>query len=140
MLDDWADRGRAGTVLMRELLEARPVGYVPPASNLEARFATPRRAPLRRPLPSSGRPRRRDVDRPVDFLHARCPLVVEVLSELFHAALVDQAADARRFELLEGDRVRRRAGVGPRSCRVTPVPRWRAVSRAEDAPQCDSAA
>ena len=38
MLDDWADRGRNGTVAMREILERRPSDYVPPASNLESRF------------------------------------------------------------------------------------------------------
>ncbi len=35
-----ACRGRGGTVLLRELLRARPPGWIPPASNLEARFET----------------------------------------------------------------------------------------------------
>jgi very-short-patch-repair endonuclease len=101
LFDDWADRGRAGTVLMRELLEARVFGYVPPASNLEARFATLAEryciGPFRRQIDLGGQAW---VGR-VDFLHQRCPLVVEVLSEAFHAALLDQEADARRFALLK---------------------------------------
>jgi very-short-patch-repair endonuclease len=101
MLDDWADRGRAGTVLMRELLDARPASYVPPASNLEARFNTLAErhgvGPFRRQVNLGGEAW---IGR-VDLLSERCPLVVEVLSEQFHAALCDQAADARRFAALE---------------------------------------
>jgi very-short-patch-repair endonuclease len=101
MLEDWADRGRAGTVLMRELIEARPPDYVPPASNLESRFATLSRrygiGPFRRQVNLGGE---FWIGR-VDFRHEHYPLVVEVQSEAFHAALVDQAADARRFEMLE---------------------------------------
>jgi very-short-patch-repair endonuclease len=101
MLEDWADRGRAGTVLMRELIEARPPSYVPPASNLEARFATLAGrhglGPFRRQVSLGGEVW---IGR-VDFLSERCPLVVEVLSEEFHAALCDQAVDERRFAALE---------------------------------------
>jgi very-short-patch-repair endonuclease len=101
MLDDWADRGRAGTVLMREILEERCFGYVPPASNLESRFATLAErhgiGPFRRQVDLGGEAW---IGR-VDFLDERCPLVVEVLSEQFHAALVDEASDARRFALLD---------------------------------------
>jgi very-short-patch-repair endonuclease len=101
MLDDWADRGRAGTVVMRDILERRPAGYVPPASNLESRFAHLAErhciGPFRRQVNLGGE---EWIGR-VDFLHARCPLVVEVLSQEFHAALFDQAADERRFELLD---------------------------------------
>jgi very-short-patch-repair endonuclease len=100
MLEDWADRGRAGTVLMRELLEARAFGYVPPASNLESRFNHLAEkhmiGPFRRQIDLGGQTW---IGR-VDFLHERCPLVVEVLSELYHAALVDEDADARRFAQL----------------------------------------
>jgi very-short-patch-repair endonuclease len=100
MLDDWADHGRAGTVLMRELIEARPPDYVPPASNLEARFNT---LAARHGL---GRFRRQVniggevwIGR-VDFLSERCPLVVEVQSTEFHEALCDETADERRFAAL----------------------------------------
>ena len=101
MLDDWADRGRAGTVLIRELLERRPKGYIPPASNLEARFATLAErfgiGPFRRQVDLGGEAW---IGR-VDFRHEHRPLVVEVLSHEHHAALVDEATDERRFAALE---------------------------------------
>ena len=87
MFDDWADRGRAGTVLMRELLEAR-------FATLAERHCI---GPFRRQVDLGGETW---IGR-VDFLHAHYPLVVEVLSELYHAALVDQEADARRFALFK---------------------------------------
>jgi very-short-patch-repair endonuclease len=100
MLDDWADRGRAGTVLMRELLETRPKDYVPPASNLEARFATLAErfgiGPFRRQVNLGGEAW---IGR-VDFLREGLPLVVEVLSHEHHAALVDEGTDLHRFETL----------------------------------------
>ena len=101
MLDDWADHGRNGTVAMREILERRPSDYVPPASNLESRFthlATKHDVgPFRRQINLGGEAW---IGR-VDFLHQRCPLVVEVLSEMYHAALFAQEADDRRFALLD---------------------------------------
>ena len=103
MLADWADHGRAGTVLMRELIERRPPGYVAPASNLEARFKT---LADRHGL---GRFRRQvDIGGEVwigrvDFRSERCPLVVEVQSTKFHAALCDEAADERRFEAMRAE-------------------------------------
>jgi very-short-patch-repair endonuclease len=101
MLDDWADRGRAGTVVMRDILERRPKDYVPPASNLESRFAYLAKkfglGPFRRQVDLGGD---EWIGR-VDFLHDRCPLVVEVLSQEFHAALIDEEADERRFARLD---------------------------------------
>jgi very-short-patch-repair endonuclease len=101
MFGDWADCGRAGTVVMREILEARPWGYVPPASNLESRFKTLSErhgiGPFRRQVDLGGQTW---LGR-VDFLSETCPLVVEVLSEAYHAALCDQDEDARRFARLE---------------------------------------
>jgi very-short-patch-repair endonuclease len=101
MLCDWADHGRAGTVLMRDILDRRPKGYVPPASNLESRFRWLAKrdgvGPFRRQVDLGGETW---IGR-VDFLHARCPLVVEVLSQEFHAALSDEAEDARRFAALD---------------------------------------
>jgi very-short-patch-repair endonuclease len=100
MLEDWADHGRGGTVAMRDILDRRPPDYVPPASNLESRFAHLAEAhglgPFRRQVNLGGEAW---IGR-VDFLHERHPLVVEVLSELYHAALLDQEADDRRFALL----------------------------------------
>lgn len=95
-------RGRAGTVAMRELLDSLPEDYVPPASNLEARFA--------RILVDAGLPiMRRQVDLGdeerwcgrVDFVAADLPLVAEVQSDRFHTALSDQIADADRRRRLE---------------------------------------
>jgi very-short-patch-repair endonuclease len=101
MFDEWADRGRAGTVLMREILERRPQGYVPPASNLESRFRWLAEregvGPFRRQVDLGGEVW---IGR-VDFLDQRCPLVVVVLSEEYHGALCDQLDDARRFEALD---------------------------------------
>ncbi len=82
---------------MRDLLDALPDGYVPPASNLEARF--------RSLLAEAGLPpMRSQVDLGddvhwcgrVDFLAEDVPLVVEVDSDRFHAALVDKEADEKR--------------------------------------------
>jgi very-short-patch-repair endonuclease len=102
-LDELAERGRPGIATMRELLESRGPGYVPPASGLERRFADIVDTPL---LP----PMRRQVDLGeatwtgrVDFAAERVPLVVEVQSERYHTALVDQAADAARRARLEAD-------------------------------------
>jgi very-short-patch-repair endonuclease len=97
-----AKSGRGGTVLLRELLKARPPGWIPPASNLEARFGTITREALLGEW-------RRQVDLGddthwcgrVDFLSTKWPLVVEVQSERYHAALSDQLHDAARKRGLE---------------------------------------
>lgn len=95
-----ADRGRKGTVAMREFLEQRPPGWVPPASALEARVAQILRDAClgrwRRQVDLGG-------DRwcgRVDLLHESLPLVVEVQSERYHAALLDREHDARRAAAL----------------------------------------
>jgi very-short-patch-repair endonuclease len=97
-----ARRGRGGTALLRELLSARPPGWVPPASNLEARFITiAREAGLGE--------WRRQVDLGdetrwcgrVDFLSTTLPLIVEVQSERYHRALSDSAHDVARRDRLE---------------------------------------
>jgi very-short-patch-repair endonuclease len=103
MLGDWADHGRAGTVAMREILAVRPRGYLPPATNLESRFAFLANrhgiGPFKRQVDIGGE----DWIARVDFRHERLPLIVEVQSFLYHEALLDQAADARRFELLDAE-------------------------------------
>jgi very-short-patch-repair endonuclease len=97
-----ACRGRGGTVVLRELLRVRPAGWIPPASNLEARFATIMRGAL------LGEWRRQvnlgDDDHwcgRVDFKSSRWPVVVEVQSERYHTALSDQVDDAARRKDLE---------------------------------------
>lgn len=95
-------RGRAGTAPLRELLDGLPEDYVPPASNLEARFA---QIVADHDLP----PMRRQVDLGdderwsgrVDFVAVDLPLVVEVDSDLHHTALTHVAADEARRRRLE---------------------------------------
>ena len=99
-LDELAASGRNGVAVMRELLEARGDDYVPPASNLERRFATIlERACLPRMRPQIDTGGDRWVGR-VDFRDEWLPLVVEVQSEAFHSALVDVARDAQRIASL----------------------------------------
>jgi very-short-patch-repair endonuclease len=97
-----AASGRSGIVLMRELLAARPPGWVPPASGLEARFIAVTREFCLGEW-------RRQVDLGsvqhwcgrVDFVSKNLPLVVEVQSERYHSALTDQAHDLARRTGLE---------------------------------------
>ncbi len=99
--DELAGRGRGGTVETRAFLEGHGDGWIPPASNLEARFASVMEGA------HYGKWRRQvDVgsDRwsgRVDFLHELLPLIVEVQSERYHAALLDRAADAGRLAQFE---------------------------------------
>jgi very-short-patch-repair endonuclease len=100
-LDELADRGRNGIVLMRTLLEARPRGYRPPESRTEARLndllerAGQRRLSMQHDVGADeawiGR---------VDFLDDEVPLVVEVQSELFHGSVLDRQRDQQRLEHL----------------------------------------
>jgi very-short-patch-repair endonuclease len=96
-----ARRGRTGVTLLRDLVEARGPDYVPPASGLEARFASILQAAG---LPSM----RRQVDTGdeqswigrVDFAAGDLPLVVEVNSQRFHDAHLDRLLDERRHARL----------------------------------------
>lgn len=101
-LDELAACGRPGIVLLRELLDDRGIGYVPPATGLEARFAAVARnaglPPMKRQTDLgddeawTGR---------VDFLEPALAHIVEVDSERYHAALVDRRADEARQLRLE---------------------------------------
>jgi very-short-patch-repair endonuclease len=95
-------RGRPGSAAVRELLDKRPPGYVPPSSNLEARFA--------QIIRDYDLPRmRRQVDvgdderwcGRVDFKAEELPLVVEVQSDMFHKALTSVEDDEARKARLE---------------------------------------
>ena len=97
----WLKRGRAGTVAMRELLAVRPIDYQPPASNLELRFLDI--------LERHGEPEpQRQIDvgdelswiGRVDMLCADVPLLVEIQSDRYHVAPLDESADADRFRRL----------------------------------------
>jgi very-short-patch-repair endonuclease len=86
---------------MRELLDERgDDDYVPPASNLEHRFAAildqAGEPPMRRQVDSGGD---RWIGR-VDFRDERLPLIVEVQSETYHSALTDKHDDERRLAFL----------------------------------------
>jgi very-short-patch-repair endonuclease len=96
-VEQLAGRGRSGSPLMRELDAARGPGYVPPASGLERRFMEICDFPMVRQVDIGdeewcGR---------VDFRDPELPLFVEVMSERYHTALVDEAADAARKGRLE---------------------------------------
>lgn len=102
LLADMGDRGRTGIGLLRELFAGRGVGYVPPASGLEARFESI--------LDQHGLPpMARQVDLGddehwcgrVDYVHRPHRVVAEIDSKTYHSALLDRVADADRQRLLE---------------------------------------
>lgn len=96
-----AEHGRAGSASLGELLDARPDDDIPPASNVEARFAAildrAGEPPMRRQVDSGGD---RWIGR-VDFRDELLPVIVEAQSERHHSALVDQHEDAKRVTALE---------------------------------------
>ena len=96
LLYEFGRPGRDGTVLMRKLRRERAGAWTPPSSNLEHRFdeimvkggvTTLRRQVDIGDEEWSGR---------VDFLDRECPLVIEILSERYHSALLDREADEAR--------------------------------------------
>lgn len=101
-LEDLARSGRTGITLLRELIDARGPGYVPPDSALEARF---RSIIERACLPRMERQvelgdGQRWVGR-VDFYERSTRHIVEVDSERYHAALSDRRSDWARQQALE---------------------------------------
>jgi hypothetical protein len=93
---DLSEHGRAGTLLMREMLAARGAGYIPLESGLEADFLA-LLAEAGMELPE------RQVDLGgecwvgrVDFYYHRVRLVIEVDGEAFHTSKLDREHDARR--------------------------------------------
>ena len=99
-VDDLRQRGRSGTVIMRELAGHRPPGSSPTESGLETRFEDVLQQagadPLRRQRPVGGR---EPIGR-CDFTDEDLPLVVEVNSLRFHTTPTDRAADERRYQAL----------------------------------------
>ncbi len=96
MLWETETHGREGVAALRPILAARPEGYVPTASGLEARFARlldeAGEAPLERQVDIGGH---EWVGR-VDFLDRALGLVVEVDSDLHHTSPMDRAHDRQR--------------------------------------------
>jgi very-short-patch-repair endonuclease len=99
-LDDlWRRRLLSGRSV-RALVDQRGDDYVPPASNLEARFG--------KVIADAGLPAmRRQVDSGddrwvgrVDFRADAVPLIVEVQSETYHSSLTDQEDDEARLAAL----------------------------------------
>jgi very-short-patch-repair endonuclease len=102
MLDELQSRGRPRIATMRALLLDRGRDYVPPESGAEARFhqiCRENNLPIMRRQVNSG-----DghcwLGR-MDFRDDELPLVVQVQSELHHAALIDQREDAEQRARLE---------------------------------------
>src|SRR3546814_8576439 len=103
-ISDWSSdvcSSDLGIRTMRQVLATRGLDYVPPASNLEARFEQillqAGEAPMRRQVDIG------DGDRwigRVDFRDADLPLIVEIQSERFHASLIDKQLDATHMERL----------------------------------------
>jgi len=101
VLGDLAEQGRNGTTALRDYLDRRGDNYVPAASNLEARFEQILRdageSPMRRQVDAGdetewiGR---------VDFADEELPLLVEIQSEKYHAALCDKEHDRARLAAL----------------------------------------
>lgn len=105
MLVELSTHGRPGLGLMRDLLAERPVGYVPPASGLEARVV--------RILDDACIPTDRQVDLGdddwigrVDLRIVGTPVVIEVDSARFHSSLTDRRRDAHRDERLQETGIR----------------------------------
>lgn len=96
-----AKRGRNGTTAYRALLEPRGDDYVPHGSGIESRFSQILRGagerPMRRQVHSGGE----QWTGQVDFRDDELPLIVEIQSEMYHTALVDQIADQARIAALE---------------------------------------
>jgi very-short-patch-repair endonuclease len=101
-LEDIEQRGRDGTVNYRYIIKVRGDDYVAPASGLESRFKELGQEVglnFRRQVSLGGE----HWDARVDFYEDRAKVVFEVQSELYHWALSDREADARRRAKLEDD-------------------------------------
>ncbi len=102
VLDDLAVQGRAGVVLLRRLLAERGDRYVPPESELEARFIE---LVQRHGLPAPARQvDLGDCDTWIgrfDFVWSGHQLVVEVDGAMYHDGFLDRRRDEERAAALE---------------------------------------
>ncbi len=101
VLDRMAQRGRNGVAALRTIAGARPATWTPPQSNLESRFLqltkthSLGRFECQVVLQDDGWQAR------VDFVDRDVPLVVEVQSQRYHAALSQRSRDAERRRRIE---------------------------------------
>ena len=100
MVEDIRQRGRSGTVLMRELARTRPPGSSPTESLNETKFEETleqagRRGFRRQVVVGGHRPIGRS-----DHRDDSLPLVFEINSLRYHSTSSDQAADERRYQLM----------------------------------------
>lgn len=100
MVDDIRQRGRAGTVIMRELAGRRPHGSSPTESRNETQFVE---ILERRKIRPFRRQRHLGGHEPIgrcDFSDEQLPLALEVNSIKYHTTPTDRAADERRYQAL----------------------------------------
>lgn len=94
---DLAGRGRKGTVLMRRLLAERTEGYVPPASELEARFVDlVREAGLREPVRQFDTGDDESWIGRVDMAYPPDRVLIELDSHRHHSSKLDRESDEAR--------------------------------------------
>lgn len=102
LLIEQGARGRDGIGGVRRFLDERGEDYVPPASGLEGRaikILDEVGIPMRRQVDSGGD----QWDGRVDLRHLVEPLIVEIQSERYHAALSSRRDDEARRQQLERD-------------------------------------
>lgn len=95
MRDEWCERGRTGSVWLREYIESKPLDWTPPASNLARRFVElVKNAGMPEPRSEVNVGSESSWLGRVDCLDPELPLIAELDSDRFHIAETD--ADARR--------------------------------------------
>lgn len=95
-----AIRGRPGVAKLRALAEARPIGYRPPESSLEARAAEILASAGERGLQAQVDLGDDDWIGRVDLVDLELRVVVEIQSDLFHTSVSDRERDRLRRERL----------------------------------------
>ncbi len=102
-LADLASRGRKGVAVIRRLLAERSVGYIPPASELEARFRDlVRDAGLFEPVRQLNVGDDEAWIGRVDVAYPSARLLIELDSRLHHSSKLDREADEARDRQLVG--------------------------------------
>lgn len=101
ILDRMSKQGRNGVVALREILHARPEDWTPPQSNLESRFLHLAAEHGLGRFDCQVQLRTDNWKGRVDFRSKDLPIVIEVQSERYHAAISDRARDLRRRKSIE---------------------------------------